>query len=901
MQNPNPPNEPWGKLRDRNSGDPSQSPRLSLVAHCVDVAAVMQALLALPTMQQRLQVLAGRPLTSLDLERLCALTFLHDIGKAGAGFYSKGVAPDVQRAWFKAQPAGRTQCGHVSVVAPLFHGDASFDALADALGLQQIEQWLVCAPGRNDCDAIDLWLAAISHHGEPVTLDTLRHNMAGFWPTWKSSIDGYVPLHGLEQLGEAARRLFPAAFASSLPMQPLQSAFVHAFAGLVSLADWIGSNTDEAFFPYHLAPDDTQRWHVACARAVEVLVAMRMDVEAARQLLRQHPPSFQSLFGELPRPIQEEVIHSDMGSLVALEAETGSGKTEAALWRFTALFLAGQVDALVFLLPTRVAASAIYARVQRFCDALFSDPSCRPTVLLAVPGYLRANGIQGEKGLASFSVLWPDNENPQDKPRFWAAENSKRYFAGSVVAATIDQFLLSTLATKHCHMRASLLLRALVVVDEVHASDAYMTTLLHAALERHVRAGGHGLLMSATLTGQARARLLLAGAEPAVARQMRAVLAAPAAPYPCVSSSASGLRACASSGAEKKVVRELLPHLANPAAVAERVAQAVQTGARVLVLRNTVRLALATQQAIEARLGAAHPALFTCNGVGAMHHGRYAFEDRQKLDAQVEARFGKAAFKSTAPCVLVGTQTLEISIDCDADLMITDLAPIDVLLQRLGRLHRHRARDAFRPAACQQARLLVLTPEQRDLSPLLQRGGARGTGMGPGSAYENMLAIEATWRLLADHGGFPVLSIPVDNRRLVEAGVDTDQLEQLAQARGGAWPEHFQSVLGKRSAQAGLATYCLARWDKPWAQSAWSDIGDKARTRLGLDGVDITLLEPWQTPLGSTLHDLSMPAWMLPEKLQTFAVQQQDSTPHELKFCVAGRWFCYDRLGLRAQ
>ena len=900
MQNPNPPKEPWGKLRDRNSVDPSQSPRLSLVAHCIDVAAVMQALLALPTLQQRLQTLAGRALTSLDLERLCALTFLHDIGKAGAGFYSKGVAPDVLQAWLKSQPVGRSQSGHVSVVAPLFLGDASFDLLADALGLDQIADWRVCAPGPNDCDAIDLWLAAISHHGEPVTLATLQHNMASTWPTWKSSIDGYVPLQGLVQLGQTVRKLFPAAFESEAPMRPLRPALVHAFAGLVSLADWIGSNTDEAFFPYHLGPHDIQRWQIASARATEVLVAMRLNVEAARHLLRQHPPSFQSLFGDPPRPIQIEVSRTDLGPLVALEAETGSGKTEAALWRFTALFQAGQVDALVFLLPTRVAASAIYERVQRFCDALFTDPSSRPTVLLAVPGYLRANGIQGEKLLATFTVLWPDNEGPDDKPRFWAAENSKRYFAGSVVAATIDQFLLSTLATKHCHMRASLLLRALVVVDEVHASDAYMTALLHAALERHVKAGGHGLLMSATLTGEARARLLLAGAAPAVARQMRAELAAPAAPYPCVSSSTSGLRACASSGAEKQVLRELLPHLANPDAVAERVAQAVQEGARVLVLRNTVRLALATQQAIESRLGAAHPALFTCSGIGAMHHGRYAFEDRQKLDAQVEARFGKTAFASTAPCVLVGTQTLEISIDCDADLMITDLAPIDVLLQRLGRLHRHRARDAFRPAAHQQARLLVLTPEPRDLSPLLQRGGARGTGLGPGSAYENMLAIGATLRLLDDHGSFPVLSIPADNRRLVEAGVDTGQLERLAQSLGGAWPEHFQTVLGKRSAQAGLATYCLARWDKPWAQSAWSDMGDDARTRLGLDGVDINLIEPWRTPLASTINGLTMPAWMLPANLQTFVVQQQDGTHSELKFCLAGRWFCYDRLGLRA-
>lgn len=99
--------EPWGKLLLRHAPDSSDSPRLSQVAHCIDVAAVMQGLLALPTLQRRLRVLAGWDLTALDIERLCALTFLHDIGKANWGFYSKGVAPEVLRAWQLANPATR--------------------------------------------------------------------------------------------------------------------------------------------------------------------------------------------------------------------------------------------------------------------------------------------------------------------------------------------------------------------------------------------------------------------------------------------------------------------------------------------------------------------------------------------------------------------------------------------------------------------------------------------------------------------------------------------------------------------------------------------------------------------------------------------------------------------------
>jgi hypothetical protein len=133
----------------------------------------------------------------------------------------------------------------------------------------------------------------------------------------------------------------------------------------------------------------------------------------------------------------------------------------------------------------------------------------------------------------------------------------------------------------------------------------------------------------------------------------------------------------------------------------------------------------------------------------------------------------------------------------------------------------------------------------------------------------------------------------------VEAGADTDQLDALAQTLSGLWPEHLQAVLGKCGAQAGQATYSLVRWDKPWAQAAWSDLGETARTRLGLNGVDVSLLQPWQTPLGCVIQGLSLPAWMLPSACEAGPVQAQEGSAGELKFCVTGRWFCYDRLGLR--
>ena len=888
--------EPWGKLQ-RGTVPLSEAPRLSLVAHCIDVAAVAAALLELPTWRARLEALAKRPLTSVDIARLVALAFLHDVGKAGAGFYSKGTSDEVALAWRRLSGADWVATGHVHVVGPLFEGDRTCAPLRAALGVDDVLAW----GGEDDAGQLavqTLWLAAISHHGTPLTHGELK-STAGL-ASWTVPIDGYQPVQGLARLATAVRQILPDAFVLDAPALRANAALTHAFAGLVSLADWIGSNTDPAFFHYALGgpgAQDERRWRFAVARSREVLRAMRLNVEDVRADLRRRSPSFDDVFGRSPRPMQTLAGGTDLGPLVVIEAETGSGKTEAALWRFKALFEAGEVDSLCFLLPTRVSATAIAKRVQDFVEALFPDPRLRPNTVLAVPSYLRANGHDGT-ALPHFEVLWPDAD-PQRRPMYWAAEHSKRYFAAGCATGTIDQLLLSVLQTKHSHLRGTVLLRALVVVDEVHASDAYMTALLHAALERQVRAGGRALLMSATLTGEARARLVQAGVPVREAARQRDALAVANAPYPCVSDSRQ-LVGCERAMPARRIKCELLAAMRDPAAVAEIVATAVADGARVLVLRNTVTQAVAAQQAIEDRLGIDHPALFRVGGVVAMHHGRYAFEDRRQLDREVEATFGEPADTSRAARVLVGTQTLEISLDCDADLMITDIVPMDVLLQRLGRLHRHRDRDLYRPGSCSAPRVVVLTPPSRDLSLLLRPGATRGLGLGPLSAYENLLAVEATLRVLEDTATYPELVIPDHNRALVEAGVDASRLHALAESMGGDWPGAFVQVIGKYSAQAAQAGQVRVRWDRDWNEDSWSDLDDEVRTRLGLDAIDIELLQPWISPLGDRLTTLSVPQWMLLGVTETPLVTSQHDEGHALRLEVAGRSLRYDRLGLRA-
>ena len=63
--------------------------------------------------------------------------------------------------------------------------------------------------------------------------------------------------------------------------------------------------------------------------------------------------------------------------------------------------------------------------------------------------------------------------------------------------------MLAALQVKHAHLRGSALSRSLLVIDEVHASDTYMTAVIDRLLRGHLAAGGYALLMSATLGARA--------------------------------------------------------------------------------------------------------------------------------------------------------------------------------------------------------------------------------------------------------------------------------------------------------------------------------------------------------------------------------------------------------------
>jgi CRISPR-associated endonuclease/helicase Cas3 len=325
-------------------------------------------------------------------------------------------------------------------------------------------------------------------------------------------------------------------------------------------------------------------------------------------------------------------------------------------------------------------------------------------------------------------------------------------------------------------------------------------------------------------------------------------------------------------------------------------------GAAVLVLRNTVRDCLATQLELEklAHERGDNHLLFRCEGVSAPHHARFAKDDRTLLDHALEGVFGKG--RASRGVVAATTQTVQQSLDLDADLLITDLCPIDVLLQRIGRLHRH---EVTRPQGYEAAQVVVLTPEERDLARYIRHGGEARGPHGLGTVYADLRIIEATWRLLLAH---PTLQIPTENRFLVESATHPERLTALVKELGAPWESHAGSIQGVEIGDQQQAQLNLMRWDSPFLGNDdhdrdWlfpsGELERRIATRLG-EGDRLARFEPaFLGPFSRSVGFLTIPAFFARGAGADERPEVVSVTAGVVHFRFGGRDFTYDRLGLR--
>ena len=853
--------------------------------HLADVGACFEVLMRQHTIRKRLASTGG--LDDLDeglIARLSVFAALHDIGKVNMGFQTRIWRPeDLQGGKMPVKS------GHTREMVPVLTGQDYETAgwFFDALGwwYDATEAWDDCE-GQTVCAML---VATLSHHGRPLELDDGLSENPAIW----RQFGGLSPRIFVERVGRSLRQWFPAAFGPEAPHLPSAPAFQHMFLGLCNWADWIGS--DERVFKYCGHRDDDYI-EAARNRAKKAVNAIGLDISAQKDSFKE-PPEFRELFGVdgSPNAIQKTVRSTPLDRrLVIIESETGSGKTEAVLWRFARMYEKGLVDGLYFALPTRSAAVQIHERVRRFISRLL--PKDPPPVVLAVPGY--------EPGADTAHVEMPEfNDSAagiRERERPWASENPKRFLAAQIAVGTVDQAMMGALQVKNAHMRATCLARNLLVVDEVHASDTYMSVILGALLDAHMGAGGYALLMSATLGSAARHRWLHHGRR--AIQNLPTLREAEHAHYPAVSTLSSGGETLTPAGENnrKKTVTVKSDPIMNELEKTARCAlTAARANAKVLIVRNTVDYAVRTHEALEELAGERDAGLlFDFKGRKTLHHGRFAACDRAMLDKRIEELLGKD--RPSGGLVVVGTQTLEQSLDIDADLLITDLCPVDVLLQRIGRLHRHRRGD--RPSGYARPSCVVLTPPNDDLEPLLTEGG-NANGLGPkGYVYEDLRILEATGRLIGDH---PEWSIPVMNRMLVERATHPDALKSMTDKKGDDWKEHTLNTEGGELADKLHGRGHIIRRDKSFLQDnrEVTFIGDEAkiRTRLGDDRIDVILDPAQPSPFdpSNRIDKLAVSARWLPSSDLLESVTPSPIGAGGFTFAVGDRRFLYDRLGMR--
>lgn len=871
----------WGKLkRDDETGEVQCWHPLD--AHCADVAAVTNVLLSESILRDRLQQLHGeRELTDEHVDRLCVLSALHDAGKFNHGFQERAGSPDGPFV------------GHVGEIVNAVNSyDEMADAILDALDVFALADWFETGEREKQLQAF--LLMVFGHHGRPVAPDYSFKSSR-----WKPRNDR-DPIRGIADLRQRTEEWFPGAFENNINPFSGCPEFQHAFNGILTLADWIAS--DEEFFPY--ADNVDGYFSRAVRRAEDAVTQLGLDPSGIRRILQQQgSPEFSTIAPAeySPRPVQNacgDLENYSEGSLSIMESDTGSGKTEAALLRFAELFHDGLVDGMYFALPTRTAATQLHGRVIDAMEQAFPDQKQRPPVVLAVPGYLSVDREQGQR-LAPFRVLWDDDDSWRWHARGWAAESPKRYLAGTVAVGTVDQVLLSALQVKHAHLRASSLLRHFLVVDEVHASDTYMDRLLETVLDYHLEAGGHAMLMSATLGSSARRRFLRGPRS-----DVEEIDDALERSYPLVTqvdaerTQQQDLHA--SSVAEpKKIKVESEPVSERPQEVARLAHAAARRGARVLVIRNTVPACVQTQQAMEDIAGKDVSCLFAAADVPTPHHARYAPSDRDLLDRAIERDFGKESQRDGV--VAIATQTVQQSLDLDADYMISDLCPIDVMLQRVGRLHRHpeeRPADS-RPGGFKTPHLTVVVPEDRDLGGCISENGKAFGPNGLGTVYPDLRMLEAACRLVEEHD---LWTIPGMNRELVERGTHPDVLHEIAENAGEPWLQHQKQVLGTRGAEHAHAGVVTIRRDVDFGEPASlfpRDLDDRIKTRLGTDDRRVEFDPPVAGPYGQRVEVLTVPEYSLPDEYEDETPENVVADDGQIRFEFAGTQFVYDRLGLR--
>ena len=727
----------WGKMQKTNSGlfHP-------LVFHLLDTACVTGAI-----WRNSFSVaVRGRFAESLRLSHdstrdwLVYLCGLHDIGKASPGFQS--ASPAVAEALYDsglAFPKG--------LQAP--HG---------VITTAVVEEWLGRQPvGVPEGVAHRIATALGGHHGKfPSAADTCE-------PAELGRVGGRVG--AWDDVRQAVLASYTELVGSRLVPIPadvtVDACFLLLLAGLTSVADWIASS--DGFFPYETAPVSANDYlPKATERAEKALDHLGWRYPTAPAA----PVEFADLFELTPRTAQRVTGDVARGlsapGMVLIEAPMGEGKTEAAFHLAESWLRALGQQGCYAALPTIATANAIFSRFRD--DYLSKVHPEHSSELRLLHG--RASISDEYLQLRTASVY--DCDDSHDTAGSAAADDwfsyRKRGLLSPYAIGTVDQALLGVLRAKHGFVRLFGLAGKTVIIDEVHAFDVYTRTILERLLEWLAAAGSSVVILSATLPKTTRDRLVAAYG----GRQCEGL----DCPYPRVTTVFGGktdLHPVAQSSMTRRVE---VKHLEDEDMVlVERLRAALSGGGCAVYVCNTVKRAQEFYCILKRRLGPDFEL--------GLFHARYPFGEREARERDAVGRFGKNAGPNRPRrSILVATQVVEQSLDVDFDLVVSDLAPVDLVLQRSGRLFRH----------ARTPRWSIKTPELWIRTPAYDADTPPDFGADAAIYSDYVLLRSLVVLRERDH-----LDVPVDVEELIETVYDDSRPLDVS----GAFARRLESARKK--------------------------------------------------------------------------------------------------------
>lgn len=723
----------WGKSgKDRFTGE-TETPNL-LLQHLFDALAMGEVLwdrFLAPGVKSRLDGIAGG-----DGRRLLAwLCGLHDVGKASPAFQAQDAE--------LGAAAGRS--GLVGINDARGRGQSWRHELASALILRDHLK----SVWTDESHHLDwVWPLVAGHHGRFPNEATVgrtprkkreRMILHGDRPVWDDAQTALLEIvtvaAGFSSLTEAEPRTFPSRADQLL------------LSGFIIMADWIAS--DSANFPgvnrfEHVSLSAAHERAAAAWSALGMRPGWTTLPEPVGDVIEQR-------FGRSARASQDLVVSAarDMGQpgLIVVEAPTGEGKTEAALAAAEILAARSGAEGIYVGMPTQATSDPMFERVRewlgnwnpplpvvllhgkrRFNDSwrrLSEAAAASPEEPVASSAEVDHYGMDDELlPVPTFGGICEDCPTDPEGGAVAAAQwfqGHKRGLLAPNGVGTIDHLLFAGSRTRHVMLRYAGLAGKVVILDEVHAADAYMAQFLAEVLRWLGQGRVPVVLLSATLAPDQRRELVdayLAGALdlPLFDQEHLSGSGSDEAPgYPLVTAvwAADGQAhrsvTCTEPFREPVrvavEVREESAEDDSAATVAALLEDELSDGGCALVIRNTVGRAQAAYESLVERFGPHEVVLL---------HSRFTASDRASRTNDLVDRLGpptpgQAGGGSKRPrrLVVVATQIAEQSFDIDADLLVSDLAPVDLLIQRAGRLHRHERDPMDRPGALRDPRMII--------------------------------------------------------------------------------------------------------------------------------------------------------------------------------------------------